>query len=158
MLCTCQIAPIMKKEILYIPVFGICAYSSGAMIVNRKRGESRRKVFKQAQERLFSYYKNLQYYPEGTRNKGNKPPRDLDKIKKPLMVFAYKNNVPVCPFSMYGTTEVLSPKGFIQHGRKVGKIMHAPIFPKDFENEDEFVKAVWDKVTLGYFDLKEKLS
>ena len=26
------------------------------------------------------------------------------------------------------------------------------------DNEDDFVKAVWGKVTLGYFDLREKLS
>jgi len=62
-LCSFQVPPIMKKEILYIPIFGICGYSSSAMIVDRKKGESRRKVFAQAKERLTTFASNLQYYP-----------------------------------------------------------------------------------------------
>jgi 1-acyl-sn-glycerol-3-phosphate acyltransferase len=158
MLSDVLIPPIMKKELLYIPLFGICAYSSGSMIVDRRKGESRRKVFRQAQQRLNSYHKNLQYYPEGTRQKGNKPPKPLDQIKKPLMIFAFKNNTPVYPISMYGTPEVLSSIGLINYGRKVGKIMHAPCYPADYENEELFCIAVWSKVIDGYFELKERLS
>jgi 1-acyl-sn-glycerol-3-phosphate acyltransferase len=158
MLSHVLIPPIMKKELLYIPVFGVCAYSAGSMIVDRKKGQSRRKVFKLAQYRLNSYHKNLQYYPEGTRQKGNNPPRPIDKIKKPLMVFAFKNNIPVNAVSMYGTTGVLSSIGLINYGHKVGKILHEPFYPADYENEDEFCNAIWNKVSDGYFELKERLS
>lgn len=158
MLCTAQIPPIMKKEILYIPIFGVCGYSSGAMIVNRKKGESRKKVFAQAKYRLSSFHKNLQYYPEGTRTKGGLPPKTIEKIKKPLMLFAYENNTPVYPVSMYGTPKVLNKYGWIFYGKKLGKIMHEPVYPADYQDGESFCIAVWDKVRNGYFDLEKKLS
>lgn len=158
MLTSIQVPPIMKKELLYIPIFGVCAYSSGAMIVNRKKGQSRRKVFKQAQYRLNSFHKNLQYYPEGTRQKNNKPPKSYSEIKKPLMVFAYKNNIPVYPVSIYGTAGVLNSNGFINYGKKIGKIMHTPLYPRDYDNEEIFCQSVWSKVRDGYFELEEKIK
>lgn len=158
LLCSFQIPPIMKKELLFIPIFGVCAYSSSAMIVNRKKGESRRKVFEQAKFRLSTHYKNLQYYPEGTRQKEDLPPRSIDKIKKPLMAFAYENNIPVYPVSIYGTRHVLKDNGLINYGRRVGNILHSPVEPENFDSSDDFIKAVWDKVTAGYHQLEAKLN
>lgn len=40
-----QAPPIMKKEVLYIPIFGWMAWISGAMPVSRSNIASRRKVF-----------------------------------------------------------------------------------------------------------------
>lgn len=153
-----QVPPIMKKEILYIPIFGICAYSSSSMIVNRKKGESRRKVFAQAKQRLTTFTKNLQFYPEGTRQKKDLPPRDVSEIKKPLIIFAYKNNIPVYPVSIYGTRKVLNNIAAINYGRKVGKIMHEPVKPEDYATADDFVNAAWGKVISGYQQLEEKLN
>lgn len=157
-LCSFQVPPIMKKEILYIPIFGLCGYSSSAMIVDRKKGESRRKVFEQAKERLTTFACNLQYYPEGTRQKEDAPPRSVDKIKKPLMVFAYENNIPVYPVSIYGTRKVLNSIAAINYGSRVGKIMHSPVRPENFNSSEEFVNTAWNKVIEGYHQLEAKLN
>lgn len=158
LLLTCQIPPIMKKELLYIPIFGVCAYSSSAMIVDRKKMNSRKRVFLQAKERLTTEYRNLQYYPEGTRQQDNKGPRGVKDLKTPLMSFAYKENLPVYPVSIYGTRNVLSKFGFINFGKRVGKIMHSPVYPKDYDNADDFINAAWSKVSIGYNQLEAKLN
>ncbi len=158
LLSSFQVPPIMKKEILYAPIFGVCAYSAGAMIVDRKKNKSRRQTFALAKERLTTYYSNLQYYPEGTRQKRDLPPRPIEKIKKPLMVFCYKNNIPVYPVSIYGTRKVLNAIAMINYRTPIGKIMHDAVVPSEFKNENDFCQAIWDKVCSGYLELEKQLS
>jgi 1-acyl-sn-glycerol-3-phosphate acyltransferase len=158
MLTTMQVPPIMKKEILYIPFLGICAYSSGAIIVDRKAPDSRKKVFRAATKRLTHYDKSLQYYPEGTRQRENKGPKDVSVLKKPLMEFAYRQNIPLYPISFYGTRKVLTPKGLIHYGQKIGAIFHAPIHPQNFRTEEEFIEKAWATVQAGYYELEAKLN
>lgn len=159
MLTTIQVPPIMKKEVLYIPLLGICGYSSGAIIVDRKDSESRKKVFEQAKERLTSFDKSLQYYPEGTRNKKKDGPKEYFEIKKPLMLLAYNEGIKIYPVSMFGTKKVLNEKtGLVNYGKKIGSIFHAPVDPKDFDDAEGFMKAAWKKVQDGYDQLEEKLN
>lgn len=159
MLTSIQVPPIMKKEVLYIPLLGICGYSSGAIIVDRKDSESRKKVFTHAKERLLSFDKSLQYYPEGTRQRKNTGPKEYSEIKKPLMQLAYNEGIRIFPISLYGTRYVLNEKtGLISYGRKIGSLFHAPVDPKDFSSAEEFMQAAWKKVQDGYYQLEEKLN
>lgn len=159
-LTTMQVPPIMKKEVLYIPLLGVCGYSSGAIIVDRKDSESRRRVFEQAKERLLNFDKSLQYYPEGTRQKNkNAGPKEFDQIKKPLMQLAYDNGVKIYPVSMFGTRKVLNEKtGLVNYGQKIGSIFHEPVDPKNYEDSEEFMQVAWEKVISGYKELEEKLN
>ena len=150
--------PIMKKSLIYVPVLGICAYSSGAIIVDRKDPNSRKKVMHEATRRLLSKdFMQLQYYPEGTRNRISTSPKPLKEIKTRLMLFAYQNNVPVYPFSMAGTQNILR-KNLIHLRQKIGIILHDKLEPKDFQSSDDFIKACWDKVIEGNQELREKLT
>lgn len=159
MLTNLQSPPIMKKEILYIPLLGICAYSSGSIIVNRKDINSRKRVFKNATDRLTKFDKSLQFYPEGTRQKKDTGPKDISDIKKPIIKVAYKNGIKVFPISIYGTRKLLNEKtAIVDYGRKIGVICHKGIDPKDFDNEEEFINAAWTKVQTGYYELEEKLN
>lgn len=151
------IPPIMKKEILYIPIFGIAAYSSGALIVNRSNQKSRLKTFEKATGRLLGPNGRLQYYPEGTRSRGGSGPRDVSHIKSKIIKFAYTNNIPVYPISVAGTDKILNSKGVISFRKKAGIILHAPKLPKDFTTSEEFINACWNQVKLGYQELTEKL-
>ena len=47
-----QAPPIMKKEVLYIPVFGQIGWICGALPVSRESSSSRRKVFESAKKRM----------------------------------------------------------------------------------------------------------
>lgn len=152
------IPPIMKKEVLYIPVLGILAYSSGAIILDRKDKQSRRKALIESQKRLTSGHHVLQYYPEGTRQKGNKPPKDVSQIKTPLIEFAYKNNIPVYPVSLFGTNKVINSNATINPFKKVGIKLHAARMPENFSEKEDFIKQVWNDVTSGYHELENKVN
>lgn len=152
-----QAPPIMKKEVLYIPIVGWLAWISGAMPVTRKKVTSRKKVLDQAKDRILNKKIGLQVYPEGTRSKDSHP-KHYDQLKRTLMVFAFNENIPIIPTSIYGTRGVLNKRGMIQPGRHLGIIVHKELWPKDFKNSDEFCRAVWGKVTEGYDQMRSRLG
>jgi 1-acyl-sn-glycerol-3-phosphate acyltransferase len=150
------IPPIMKKEVIYIPLFGICAYSAGGILVNRKNKNSRSIVFEQSKERLLGMRQQLQYYPEGTRQQGNSPILGSDKIKTALIEFAYDNNIPVYPVSMEGTQNTMV-KSRIIPANPLGIILHAPVNPQEIADKKEFVDICWNKVIDGKKELESKI-
>lgn len=152
-----QIPPIMKKEILFIPIFGWLAWISGALPVSRSSNNSRKKVFTQVRKRFREKKLGVQLYPEGTRSK-DATPRQFQDIKRTLLVFAYNEKIPVIPASLYGTRGVLTKHGFIKPNRHIGIIVHKEIFPEDFQSADEFAKACWDKVCSGHDEIKRQLA
>lgn len=152
-----QAPPIMKKEILRIPIFGWLGWISGAMPVSRSKVHSRKKVFDQAKERILTKRIGIQVYPEGTRSRDTHP-KSYDQIKRTLLVFAYNEKIPVIPTSLYGTRGVINSRGFIQPGRHLGVIVHQELLPENFKNSEEFCRAVWDKVIVGYEELMMKLG
>ncbi|MCO4754029.1 MAG: 1-acyl-sn-glycerol-3-phosphate acyltransferase [Bacteriovoracaceae bacterium] len=154
-----QIPPIMKKEILYIPILGLCAYAAGAMVVDRKNAGSRRKALVKAQTRLIQGIQALQVYPEGTRQKNGERPKDYNFIKKALLKFAYEKNIPVHPVSLHGTKRVINSKtGFINHGQKIGIFIKGPVNPSDFNDVEDFMSFCWNEVIEGHQRLQEKLT
>jgi 1-acyl-sn-glycerol-3-phosphate acyltransferase len=147
------IPPIMKKEVLYIPILGICVYSSGGIIVDRKNKNSRKQVFEESKKRLLEGNKQLYYFPEGTRQKKGMDPKPFSELKTPLLEFAFKNKIPVYPVSVEGTSQVLTGEG-IQLFKSLGIILHKAILAEDFKDKDLFMKSCWDKVIEG----KRKLN
>jgi 1-acyl-sn-glycerol-3-phosphate acyltransferase len=152
-----QVPPIMKKEVLYLPVLGFLGWVSGALVVSRGKRDSRKKVFVKARERLVTQNFGLQYYPEGTRSRDGKP-KDFADLKVTLMHLAFEENIPVIPVSMYGTSHILKHGDFIHFGKKVGIITHSPLEPKNFANANEFARAAWDVVKQGHSELALKLQ
>jgi 1-acyl-sn-glycerol-3-phosphate acyltransferase len=152
-----QLPPIMKKEVLYIPIFGQLGWISGALPVARDKVGSRKKVFEAAKQRILGERIGIQVYPEGTRSKVADP-RSFQQVKKTLMIFAYNEKIPVIPTSLYGTRGVISPSGSIKPFRHLGIIVHKEINPQDFSSADAFCEACWQKVTDGYAEMKAKLG
>lgn len=151
-----QIPPIMKKEILYIPIFGWLAWCSGALPVSRSSNQSRRKVFHQARKRFKQMKLGIQLYPEGTRSKDGQL-KDYSEIKRTLLIFAFNEKIPVIPASLFGTRGVLNNFGLLRPHCHAGIIVHKEIRPENFQNADEFARACWDKVKEGHARLKEQL-
>jgi 1-acyl-sn-glycerol-3-phosphate acyltransferase len=152
-----QVPPIMKKEVLYLPVLGFLAWVAGALVVSRGKRDSRKKVFVKARERLVTHNYGLQYYPEGTRSRDGKP-KDFADLKVTLLHLAFEENIPVIPVSMYGTSHILKHGDFIHFGKKVGIITHPPLEPKNFASANEFARAAWDVVKQGHSELASKLQ
>lgn len=158
LMCTMhQAPPIMKKEVLHIPIFGWMAWISGALPVSRSSIASRRKVFDKAKKRILKEKVGLQVYPEGTRSKDSFP-KPFKEIKKTLLVFAFNEGIPVVPTSIYGTRGILSPSGRITTGKNVGIILHEEIYPQSFKSSDEFAEACWEKVIQGHDRLRSQLG
>jgi len=157
MLSQYQVPPIMKKEVLYLPLLGIMAWASGAMVVSRGKRNSRKKVFVQARKRLVEDNFAVQYYPEGTRSR-NGLPKDYKELKITLLQLAWENKVPVIPISMFGTRGVLNPRGVITPGKKVGIITHDAIEPNNFPDANSFARACWEQVVKGFTELETSLG
>ena len=94
-----------KIEMSRVPVFGII-YSTGALIVDRKKEESRRMAFALMQNTLDSGV-NLCLYPEGTRNKTDQP---LQPFFDGAFVTAIRTQKPIIPGLIFNTRRILSPK------------------------------------------------
>lgn len=152
-----QIPPIMKKEVLYIPIFGIIGYASGSLVVDRKSDKSRRKVMRQAIERLKHKTVGLQYYPEGTRSLNGRP-KPFEDIKTKLMEHAFDNGITVNACSIYGTNGIVKSNAVLGGDSRVGLILHHALHPKDFQSKDEFMKACWQLVIDGYDELDKKID
>lgn len=156
MLSQYQVLPIMKKEVLYIPIFGVLGWLAGALVVSRGSRGSRKRVFIQARKRLVDDQFSLQYYPEGTRSK-NGLPKPLNEIKANLIEVAYNSKVPVIPISMYGTSKVIL-NGVLQIGQPLGIITHRARIPADYADVDSFISDCWGDVLRGHAELQAKLQ
>ncbi len=95
-----------KIEMSHMPLFGII-YKAGALIVDRKKEESRRMAFSQMQETL-SMGINLCLYPEGTRNKTDQP---MQPFFDGAFVTAIRTQTDIIPGLLFNTKGILSPVG-----------------------------------------------
>lgn len=143
-----QIPPLMKKEVMKMPFIGIYGIASGAIPVDRKDSKSRKKVLHKMCERMKSQI-STQYYPEGTRSKTGSP-KEYEEIKTSLMRFAFDNDIPIVPVTMYNTERLLNRKMKMTIGIPLGLRFGHEIYPKDFDNVDDFCKACWSEVKDYY--------
>lgn len=146
-----QIVPIMKKELLGIPLFGLIARASTVIPVDRKDPLSRTQVVKEVQKRLNENLP-IQFYPEGTRSKTSEPKAYKD-IKSTLLMLAYKENVTVVPTAIWGTDNINSKWGLTKFPVRLGLIVQKELYPKDFPDEESFAKACWEQVLAAYAEL-----
>lgn len=94
-----------KIEMAKIPLFGII-YKAGSILVDRKSGESRKQSTVAMQETL-KMGLHLTLYPEGTRNKTNKPLQTFYDGAFSIAIMAQK---PVIPGVIFNTKKILPAK------------------------------------------------
>lgn len=91
-----------KIEMVKAPVFGII-YKTGAILVDRKKADSRRESFTKMQEVLDKGI-HLCLYPEGTRNKTDEP---LQPFFDGAFTAAIKAQKPIIPGIIFNTGKIL---------------------------------------------------
>lgn len=91
-----------KIEMSRIPIFGVI-YKAGSILLNRAKGESRRESFAKMQETLDMGI-NLCLYPEGTRNKTDKP---LQPFYDGAFITAIRAQKPIAPALIFNTGKIL---------------------------------------------------
>jgi len=152
-----QVPPIMKKEVLYIPLLGVLGWAAGSLVVSRGKRDSRKKVFVKARDRLVKDNFAVQYYPEGTRSKAGIP-RQYQGLKVTLLQLAWEEKVPVIPVSIYGTHDVINDLGVMNVGKKLGIISHAALLPANYPDANSFARACWAEVLKGHSQLQVLLE
>ena len=91
-----------KVEMSKIPLFGMI-YKTGSILVDRKKDNSRRESFTRMQETLKMGI-HLCLYPEGTRNKTDKP---MQAFFDGAFITAIKAQKPIMPGVLFNTGKIL---------------------------------------------------
>jgi len=91
-----------KVEMAKTPLFGMI-YKTGSILLDRKKENSRRESFTKMQETL-DIGINLCLYPEGTRNKTDKP---MQPFFDGAFVTAIRAQKPIIPGLIFNTNKVL---------------------------------------------------
>lgn len=94
-----------KAELAKIPIFGT-VYRAGSILVERDEENSRRESFTKMQETL-KMGLHLCLYPEGTRNKTDKP---LRPFFEGAFITAIRAQKPIIPALIMGTRDILPPQ------------------------------------------------
>lgn len=153
---TYQIVPILKKELMHIPIFGLIAKASTAIPVDRQNSASRSAVVKEVYNRL-KMGLPIQFYPEGTRSR-NHYPKPISEIKTTLLELAYKENIAVIPSAIWGTQFINSKYGITNFPVKLGIIVQREIYPADFPNAQAFIQACWENVINAHRELDDLMK
>jgi len=91
-----------KVEMSKVPLFGLI-YKTGSILVDRKQDNSRRESFARMQETLGMGI-HLCLYPEGTRNKTDKP---MQPFFDGAFITAIKAQKPIMPGIIFNTGKIL---------------------------------------------------
>lgn len=84
---------IMKRELLWIPIYGWAFWRCGMLGVNRARGKTNmKKLAQDVESRVLNGY-TLVIFPEGTRAK----PGQRIPLKRGLLMLAYTLKLPILP-------------------------------------------------------------
>jgi len=97
-----------KIEMAKIPLFGLI-YTTGSILVDRKKESSRRESFARMQETLDMGI-HLCLYPEGTRNKTDKP---LQPFYDGAFITAIKSQKDIIPGIIFNTGIILPHSGLL---------------------------------------------
>ena len=138
-----------KKEFTYVPIFG-WIYSLGSVLVDRKSSESRKKSYNNMKA-VLRVGLDMVIYPEGTRNKSDKP---LGVFHDGAFRLAKDCNKPVMPTLIFNTGKVLpASKPFFLLPRKLHMHFLPPVFPDNLSVQ-ELKENVFDKM-WNYYEVHE---
>ena len=101
---------IIKKSLLWIPLFGYALYASKNIFIDRSNRETAIKNMNQGLKRL-SPGVSIMVFPEGTRSKDG----NLNKFKKGAFVMAIENSLSLLPVTV-NVGRKLVPKLYLGTG------------------------------------------
>ena len=104
-------------------------------------------MYRELEEILYDN-RNIIIFPEGTRSNGEK----LKKFKKGAFRLSMKTNRPIIPIIIDGSAKILAkgdPCFKTKKRKKVFITMLTPVYPKDFESEDQMIKEVSKLMEYG---------
>ena len=135
----------MKRSLMKIPILGI-AFRQGELIAVDRTGSAVTAQESVAEaRRLLEKGVHITTFVEGTRSKDGR----LLPFKKGPFYLAMQTGAPCIPVSIWGT-ETMMAKGSMRIRPGTAHIVfHAPIFPGDFANREDLLKAVRAAIASG---------
>ncbi|MFZ5475764.1 MAG: lysophospholipid acyltransferase family protein [Myxococcota bacterium] len=134
---------ISKKEVAWIPFFGLNGYLSGAIFFDRERRTERGKVPGETLK-LLGGGANVHLFPEGTRSRDG---RMRQKVHLMLARLCWENGFDVVPACTWGTENALPVGRFLAFpGQQMGLEIGAPLDRAAFADGDAYAEATWAKV------------
>ncbi len=138
---------VMKKELLWIPLFGYAAKAMGNIVVDRKD-------HKKAVEQLNHGITNLlpgisvMFFPEGTRSTG----RGLLPFKKGAFVTAIETGLPILPITINGSGHVLPKKRLAFRPGTIEVVIGEPIITKNYTRDriEELMALTKQRILSAY--------
>jgi len=85
-----------KKELLYIPIFGVAYWIAGGIFIDRADKKKAWQVIEQMADKINSLNRSIIVFPEGTRNNG----KGLLPFKKGAFSAAIQAGVPIIPIAV----------------------------------------------------------
>ncbi len=134
---------ISKKEIAYVPFFGLAGYLAGVIFFDRKSRLSRGRVIEDALNLLHAGA-NLHVFPEGTRTRDG---RIGEKVYLRLLSSCHQSGIEVVPACVWGTDRAVPPTGLALHLRQeVGLEIGAPLDPAAYSSGADYARDTWARV------------
>ena len=135
---------IAKKELIYIPALGSYLKKRGILI---DRSGSKATLAKIEQGIVDSEPTPILIFPEGTRSEDGQPRR----FKRGGLVLFCKHNWPIVPVTIIGTHEYLPRDALtVRRGGKFKMIVGKPHYRKDFDSDDELIRALQEHIHQAF--------
>jgi 1-acyl-sn-glycerol-3-phosphate acyltransferase len=134
---------ISKREIAFVPFFGLAGYLAGGIFFDRKSPTARAKVVGDALF-LLRHGGRVLLFPEGTRTRTG---RLADKVHLKLVKAAGEAGIAVVPACVWGTEKTAPASGIAAYPFQGCGIEIAPALRRrDFADADAFAEACWERV------------
>jgi 1-acyl-sn-glycerol-3-phosphate acyltransferase len=151
--CTAFFPPntliIGKKELFWIPVFGLLFKRAGNIFIDRKNRSCSKGSLDQAVEKIKAEKKSIFIFPEGTRNDSNQA---FLPFKRGAFHLAIETGVPIVPIVVAALNPLFCwKKRFLKSGVLKYKVL--PPFDTDKLNREHISllnKEVRDKMLAAY--------
>jgi 1-acyl-sn-glycerol-3-phosphate acyltransferase len=136
---------IAKVELSRIPIFGII-YKRGSVLVDRKNPESRRESYRLMKD-VLAQGMHMCIYPEGTRNKTNRP---LQPFQDGAFKLSVDTGKPIIPALLFYTKKVMPRhKPFFFWPSTMEMHFLPPVYPGSYDAKE--LKAILHKTMEEYY-------
>lgn len=139
---------VIKKELLYVPLFGWALYAAKNVFIDRGNREKAIASINKAVNRLPKGV-SLLVFAEGTRSKDG----TLQKFKKGGFTIAIERKMPILPVVVKGSRAILPKSSLIFHSGSIEVVVCDPI-PTDHYTHEEIDELI-DKT---YTVIKNELT
>ena len=139
---------ILKKELLKIPIFGLCIKWLDLIFIDRNAGFAAIRTMQKTSLKILNSGKPIVIFPEGTR----RPPGEKTKYFWGLATLCFEN-IPIVPVAL-NTGYILDKNSFNIKSGTITVSFLKPIYPTKTNNKREIVSKVAEAIENEMKQLK----